>query len=81
MKMVFSGNKTPGQGSGADLNFFFKICLKFLAFSSFFNLFVQKTLKKHISTSVWSTRGKNAGRNIQQSVLILKHNLYVDTFF
>ena len=57
--------------------FFAKFCLFFPLFS----FFALQTLKKHISTSVWSTRGKNAGRNIQQSVLILKHNLYVDTFF
>ena len=63
-KAHFFGNKIVDQCSGANLKkpVFAKICCKFLAFLGFF---AQKMLKMVISTSAWSAKHPNAGRNIQ----------------
>ena len=42
------------------------IFAKFSCFSSVFSLIAQKTLKKHILTSIGSAQNPDAGQNIQQ---------------
>ena len=69
-KCVFSGNKTS---TNLKPRFSAKVYIKCLAFSSFFQLFAPKTLKKHILTSVWSVQHPNAGENIQHIITFPKH--------
>ena len=65
--VFFSGNKTLYKHSGAIKNIFLLMLHQFSCFFfSIFDFWAQKTLKKHILTSVWSVQHQNAGRNIQQ---------------
>ena len=63
-KAHFFGSKTADQRFG-EMQKKTVFCCKILAFLRFF---AAKTLKKTISTSVWSAQHPNAGRNIQQSL-------------
>ena len=63
-------NKTLNQCTGAiSKNCFCSILSPFSCFFSFFNFLGQKTLKKHILTSLWSVQHPKAGQNIQHPFL------------
>ena len=52
-----------------NTRFRIRSCIKFLALSSLFSIYAQKTLKKHIFTSIWIAQHPNAGGKIQQLLM------------